>query len=98
MSELSDADLYNMGLAVYNSLNNSATEPEFFMTTDEEQRFRDQCNTNKNFRNDLFRSVKSAEREFEYALSINENDYSNANDFFHAKKDAEEEVLKKFKS
>lgn len=82
MSELSEALLYNLGLAVHNSLSNPILEPDYIMNQEEERIFNDLCDKYRNFSNDLSYAVKSAKNEFDYALSIKQSDYSDENEFF----------------
>lgn len=95
MPELDKSDLYNFGLAVFNTLDNDTLEPKDIMDFDTRERFDNLCDANKNFKEDLTLVVKDTKKEYQNAMRINEKDYSNPEDFFEAKKAAEEKVLEK---
>lgn len=95
MPKLNESDLYNLGLGVFNTLDDDMLESEDIMDSDTVELYNTLCKANKNFENDLKLAVKYAQSEYEDAMSINGNDYTDPNDFFEAKKDAEEKVLEK---
>lgn len=97
MSDLDDSMLYNIGLAIYDSLDNDAISPEDIMDSDTEDEFSAMCEKHPNFEKDFISAVKATKNEYEEAVNINEKDYENSKDFFQAKEAVEKKVLEKLK-
>lgn len=96
MPDLTDAELYNIALATYCSLENEQTDPTDFMLDDEiTEKYCKICEDDKTFEEVMKKSVKKLTSEFLYIETIHESDYESPEDCFNDKSRKEEEILSK---
>ena len=97
MPDLNDADLYNIGLAFYSTLNNEMLYATDVMDSETEETYYSACDKKKNF-TEIMKSVASkCSPEYSVVMGLKESDFDNAEDFFEAKDEAEQRVITKLK-
>ena len=96
MPDLTDAELYNIALATYCSLENEQTEPTDFMLDDEIiDKYYEICESKPNFEENMKKSVKKLAADFSYIEKMQVSDYESSEEYFNDKSRKEKEILSK---
>lgn len=96
MPDLTDAELYNIALATYCSLENEQTEPTDFMLDDEIiDKYYEICESKPNFEENMKKSVKKLAADFSYIEAMQVSDYDSSEDWFDDKSRKKQDILSK---
>jgi len=97
MYDLSDSELYNIGLAFYTTSDNKQINATDVMDSETEEKFWELCKKDNKFEEEIENAVAKCKSEYSEALSIKDSDFQNSEEFFEEKNAAEEKVIVKLK-
>lgn len=97
MPALNDSDLYNIGLAFYNTRNDDVLGPTDVMDSETEETYYGACEKQKNFDELMDLAVEKCSDDYEAAINLNEADYQTSKEFFESKEAIEQSVISKIK-
>lgn len=98
MPELNDSELYNIGLAIYNTRNDAVLEPTDVMDSETEETFYDACNKQKDFEKVMDLAVEKCSDDYAAAIRLKESDYHTPEEFFAAKDAIEQNAILKIRN
>lgn len=97
MPELNDSDLFNIGLAIYNTCNDDVLDATDVMDSETEETYYDACDKQKNFEEVMYSAVEKCSDDYAAAIDLKESDFQTSEEFFAAKDSIEQKAIAKIR-